>query len=597
MKKWNITDKFHIFKDMGFLQRMMLVYLIGGIIPLVVVSIYINRQSRNMMISVTKETQTEELAVLGSSIRESMSVLDNVARLLCINDEIERLATHEYKNATSFYKDYYGMNAISDYLTFYQQDISYINVYLNNPSIAPEDLERLENLSYLSDSILKQSWCKETIALKDEGYWYLGTMPDVRDQTIQISRALRNEENRVVGIVTVLMQYNRTKDALDDRNADTAIYYNDIYWLSGNFHSSEYPFMTDNIQELSEERGSKKIVDGIKEHLFAYEKIFPKEGTGHYCLVSIQNYQDIMEDVNRISMRAFIPEFAGMLLSIILILVFGISYGNRMKKLRLQMSRVAQGEYDQVERVEGNDEIGELYQELERMMEDIQLLMNHVVDEQVQKEKFHTRQKEVEFKMLASQINPHFLYNTLETIRMKALVNRQPEIVELVMMLAKTMRYSIQVTEQLVSLQEELQMVEYYLKIQKYRFGDRITFSLEVGPDVDPMAQILPLIIQPFVENAFVHGLEEKESDGRLDILVYMEGENICIVIRDNGVGMDYYELGALRKTLREEDVDQNHIGVHNVNQRIKLLYGEEFGVQIESRKNIGTSVTIQIPC
>lgn len=113
--------------------------------------------------------------------------------------------------------------------------------------------------------------------------------------------------------------------------------------------------------------------------------------------------------------------------------------------------------------------------------------------------------------MLASQINPHFLYNTLETIRMKAVVNHQPEIVELVKMLAKTMRYNIQVTDRLVTLKEELQMVGYYLKIQEYRFGDRIKSELIIDPEVDGKAYILPLTIQPFVENAFVHSWSKGE--------------------------------------------------------------------------------------
>lgn len=596
MKKLNFENKFHLFKDMKFLNRMMLVYLIGGIIPLVIVSIYTNLQTRNMLISITEETQKEEIAVLSSSIRESMTVLDNVARLLCINDEIKRIATKKYKSRTAFYKDYNSMNAISDYLNFYQQDISYINIYLNNASIEPSDLERLKNLSHLNSSIMKQAWYQNTVERTDEGYWYFGTMPGAGGKTIQISRALRDDKNRVIGIVTVLMQYNKTEKALDNRNTQTAVFYKDLYWVAGNFGSIEYPFLKKNIQKIQEDSASKKIVYGVEEYLLTYERIMRKGSSDYYSLVSIQNYQNIMTNVNKISVQAFVPESAGILLSLILIFGFSVSYGQRMSQLRLQMHRVAQGEYDLVEPIEGNDEIGELYQELERMIKDIQLLMNHVVDEQVQKEKLHTRQKEVEFKMLASQINPHFLYNTLETIRMKAMVNHQPEIVELVKMLAKTMRYNIQVTDRLVTLKEELQMVEYYLKIQEYRFGDRITSKLEIEPEVDLRARILPLTIQPFVENAFVHGLEEKDSDGLLQIRAYMESEDICIEIRDNGAGMDYYELGKLRRSLREEDSDQNHIGVHNVNQRIQFLYGEEYGIHIESRKKIGTKVTIRIP-
>ena len=105
MKKFNYKKRFHLFKDMKFLHRMILIYLIGGIIPLLVMSIYTNMQTRKMMINVTEETQSEELSVLGSSLRESMTVLDNVARLLCDNDEILKIANRNYKNKTQFYRD------------------------------------------------------------------------------------------------------------------------------------------------------------------------------------------------------------------------------------------------------------------------------------------------------------------------------------------------------------------------------------------------------------------------------------------------------------------------------------------------------------
>jgi two-component system sensor histidine kinase YesM len=581
---------------MKFLQRMILIYLVGGIIPLAVVGIYMNMQTRKMMIGIAEETQTEETAVLGSSIQESMSVLDTVSRLLCLNDEIQKLGTKKYKNRTAFYKDYHDTSAIADYMTFYQQDISYINIYLNNPSLEPSDLQRVKYLSYLSDSVTDQSWYKKTIKMGEEGYWYLGRMDDAKNQTIQISRALRDEDENIIGVVTVMMQYKKTKDAVDSRETDTAIFYKDVYLVSGNFSVSEYPFLMESIQKMGDDSTTKKVVYGVEEYLLTYQRVQPEDSSDYYSLVSIQKYQDIMTQVNKITVKAFLPVVFGVLLSVALIMSFSVSHGRRMNLLRVQMHRVAQGEYDLVEPIEGNDEIGELYQELEGMMKDIQMLTDHMVDEQVQKEKLHTKQKEVEFKMLASQINPHFLYNTLETIRMKAMVNHQSEIVELVKMLAKTMRYNIQVTDRLVTLKEELQMVGYYLKIQEYRFGDRITSKLEIDPIVDAQAKILPLTIQPFVENAFVHGLEEKDSDGKLQIEVYMEEDDICISIRDNGKGMDYYELGALRKSLREEQSEQGHIGVRNVNQRIKILYGEEYGVWVESQKDIGTNVTIRIP-
>lgn len=597
MKKFNYQKRFHLFKDMKFLHRMILIYLIGGIIPLLVMSIYTNMQTRKMMINVTEETQSEELSVLGSSLRESMTVLDNVARLLCNNDEVRKLAARKYKNKTQFYKDYRAVNGIfQGYMNLYEQDISGIKLYLNNPTIDTYDLERISNLSYFKDSVRYQSWFKATIKNKDKGYWYFGQMNVNKGQTIQISRVVPDDQGNVKGIVTILLQYDKTTTALNDRDDNIAIFYNNFYVISENFSLDDYPFLKEKIQKIHKSRVSKRISYGVEEYLVAYEKIQMDESPNYYSVVSVQNYQDIMTGVNRISFKAFIPEIIGVMLSAVLIFAFAASYSNRMYQFRVQMHRVAQGEYDKVEPIEGYDEIGELYTELEQMMKDIRLLMSNVVDEQVQKEKLHTRQKEVEFKMLASQINPHFLYNTLETIRMKAVVNHQPEIVELVKMLAKTMRYNIQVTDRLVRLKEELLMVEYYLKIQEYRFGDRIKSELVIDPEVDVRAYILPLTIQPFVENAFVHGLEQKEHDGKLTIHVYRKEDEIYIEIKDNGCGMDYYELGALRKNMRDENGDDTHIGVRNVSQRIHILYGSEYGVEVYSTKNIGTKVVIHIP-
>lgn len=539
----------------------------------------------------------EEISLLGSSIGESMTVLENVARLLCLSEEVQKLATKKYSNSTEFFKDYYSTSAIAEYLNYYQQDISYINIYIDNNTISREDMEKADNLSYLIDSVRMTQWYKNTVALENAGYWYYGTEPGSKKKSIQISRAIRNDHNDIIAVVTVLMQYKKTVEAISERNVDTMLLYDNSGIVSSNYDTeNKYPFLHQSLDKISETSASEKMVHGVEEYLVTYKKVIPSGSANYYSLVSIQEYQDIMANVNKISFQAFLPEMAGMIVSMILILVFAISYGRRMNLLHLQMNRVAQGAYDQVEPIEGNDEIGELYQELEQMMRDIQNLMSDVVKEQVQKEKLHTRQKEVEFKMLASQINPHFLYNTLETIRMKAMVNKQPEIVELVMMLAKTMRYNIQVTDQLVTLKAELQMVEYYLKIQEYRFGDRIISKVEVDTDVNMDALVLPLIIQPFVENAFVHGLEEKDSDGRLDIHISMSGEDIQIQISDNGVGMDYFKLGELRKSLYEENADRTHIGIRNVNQRIQILYGRKYGIQIESKKELGTKVTISIP-
>ncbi|HHT88398.1 MAG TPA: sensor histidine kinase, partial [Clostridiales bacterium] len=253
------------------------------------------------------------------------------------------------------------------------------------------------------------------------------------------------------------------------------------------------------------------------------------------------------------------------------------------------------GEYENLQVIDGFDEISEMYRDLNTMISSIQRLISKVYEEQMQKEKLYSRQKDVEFKMLASQINPHFLYNTLETIRMKARANNQTEIEELVKMLAKILRRNIQVGDKLVTLKSELELVDYYLKIQQYRFGERMSYNIDVRCNIDSL-KIMPLIIQPIVENAFVHGLESKEGKGKIDVVVELK-ERLIIQVIDNGKGMTETKLNEIIKSFNDYNrLDSNHIGLSNVNQRIKLLYGDEYGLDIESTVGEGTTVRIELP-
>ena len=260
-----------------------------------------------------------------------------------------------------------------------------------------------------------------------------------------------------------------------------------------------------------------------------------------------------------------------------------------IQKLRDSMKSVQKGNFD-IEDIEviSDNEIGSLTRSFNVMTHRIRELMEQNVKEQEQKRK-------IELKALQSQINPHFLYNTLETIRMQARIHNQPDIEELAKMLAKIMRRNIQVSNTLQPLKSELKLVEYYLKIQDYRFHDRIHYRIETEGDIEPL-KVMPLLIQPFVENAFVHGLEAKESGGEIVIRVEVRS-HLWITVTDNGCGMSMEKLDEVRRGLNDfENLDRTHIGICNVNQRIKLQYGEDYGVEFESKTGAGTKVCIKLP-
>lgn len=208
-------------------------------------------------------------------------------------------------------------------------------------------------------------------------------------------------------------------------------------------------------------------------------RVKPDYSDDYYTLVSVCPYEEIAGSAARSALGSLVPQLVCVVSGLGIILVFSNQFSTRVNTFRLQMHKAATGDFDITEDIGGEDEISDLYRDLKVMIDSIQELMNNVIKERVQKEQVNARQKEVEFKMLASQINPHFLYNTLETIRMQARIHNQPDIEELAKMLAKIMRRNIQVSNTLQPLKSELKLVEYYLKIQDYRFHDRIHYRIE----------------------------------------------------------------------------------------------------------------------
>ena len=216
--------------------------------------------------------------------------------------------------------------------------------------------------------------------------------------------------------------------------------------------------------------------------------------------------------------------------------------------------------------------------------------------------------KQTELTALQSQINPHFLYNTLETIRGQALIDDNVEIARMVEALSAFFRYSISRKGNLVTLRDELANIENYMLIQRYRFNNR--FSMEVIVDEeDEMAYdfLIPrLIIQPVVENVIFHGLEEKLEGGKVTIEVIVTDQNLILTISDNGKGIDGQKLKELNSRIQSDDVELDEgekrnqrntgIALPNIHKRIQLLFGDEYGVNVYSTAGQGTDVEITIP-
>jgi len=218
--------------------------------------------------------------------------------------------------------------------------------------------------------------------------------------------------------------------------------------------------------------------------------------------------------------------------------------------------------------------------------------------------------KQAEYLALQNQINPHFLYNTLEGIRSEALIAGLDSVAEMTEALATFFRYTISQVENLVTLEDELANIENYYYIQQFRFGDKLALSIEYEHEneineLDILQYRLPkLTLQPIVENSIYHGIERKIGKGHLVIRIGISDERLRIRISDDGLGMSEEKLHQLNEKLRSLALDavdgetnqKGGIAVVNVNNRIKLLFGEEYGIYVYSLEGTGTDVLISLP-
>lgn len=259
-----------------------------------------------------------------------------------------------------------------------------------------------------------------------------------------------------------------------------------------------------------------------------------------------------------------------------------------IKKLSQLMKIVVKGDFSVKIDIKSKDEIGQLANSFNNMTNQINKLINEILKDKVER-------KELELQMLQYQINPHFLYNTLESIQMMALINEDEQTSDMAYALGKILRYGISKNHEIVTVREELSNLTDYVMLQKVRFEDIFDIDIDIDPQLDDY-KIIKLILQPIVENSIYHGLKDTPSGGMIKILGYAKDENILFQVIDNGMGMEPEKVVELNEYINELNDSFTSIGLKNINKRIKLRYGDFYGIQVTSQVNVGCTVTVVLP-
>lgn len=261
---------------------------------------------------------------------------------------------------------------------------------------------------------------------------------------------------------------------------------------------------------------------------------------------------------------------------------------NPIFQLLLSMKQAEKGEFKKaMVPVSGNNEISQLSEGFNIMTARIDALVAENYREQEEKRKS-------EIRALQSQINPHFLYNTLDSIIWMSEAGKNEEVVQMTSALSKLFRQGINVEEEEISLSREIDYCRSYLLIQKFRFQDKLDYEVKMENDAADV-MIVRMVLQPIIENAINHGLKEKGTKGKLEVHAFLDGDCAKIIIFDDGVGM---ERETLEHIFEHHKVNRakNGVGICNVQRRLQLYYGTDYGITYESAPGMGTTACVTIP-
>ena len=576
---------------MKLVYRMILIYVIGGLLPLSAIIGYLIHGTNQVLVSQAENAEIAELQTIGRQILELENTMTTVSSYFYFDDKLEEIAAKQYTDYQEMINDYRGYTAFKEYQSYYNTMISRISIFLQNHTLRGNS-----DFVVVDADTEVEAWYQR---VSTEGSGCVWTCLPISlpkyDHAPAIARMIKTKKSENVGVLVIYLRPQQFEKMIWEREGSTYIVLDGETLLTSRHETIPFEELKQYLPDAAEEKYQTRIKAGEEEYVLTCENVKQEDTSDYFQVVSVRAVDEILREAYAQQRKSIWLFLGSVVLAGTLIFAFSWSFARRVGRFREQMQKASEGNFELEEKLGGNDEISQLYDYLSVMIWRIQRLLAQVYQEKIHAERLKTSQKDAEFKMLTSQINPHFLYNTLETIRMKARINKQYEIEELVKMLGKILRSSIQAGSKDMTIREEVELAEYYLKIQQYRFGERIQYQIYVEEGIERQ-KILPLLIQPLVENCIIHGLEGREDVGHIDICVKRSGQNVVITVTDDGAGICGEKIAEIRRELAGNRTKGEHIGICNVNQRVRLRYGEEYGVTVESICGKYTRVEITLP-
>lgn len=572
-------------KKSSMIRLFSLMFIALIIAPFIIMTIVLNYQYSNVIMDYEVETLEKGIADISENLKKEISNAIYMGAGLTIANKGKILQyVASYLNATDSGKRYdlnREINEIINYLVSNNKNnITSINFYQSAQSYYEY------GVIYNASKRIDPNWYDNTLKMNGKPYVI---NPILGDKTysnyLSIGFKVNEPNNYGIQIVLVTIKTNIFQDLYyayrGEPYKQICIYgdYRDVVFSCGMDEGS--------FNGISDIKGTGKVLEMKINNRSKYVISKPVLKSS-WDVVTIVDYNGITKPVREMTIKCLMLGC----LCIILFSIFAYIFFKRImipiRKVANHMRIIQNGNLIEMPQCKGNFEMRNLINNFNIMI--YELRHSNEEREKQQKEKSY-----MEIKVLQSQIMPHFVINTLNSIKLMAVISRQDNIAQMTGAFMKLLDATLSRTGDFITVQEELDNIENYIYIMKFRYGDNFQYEIFVDEEFRK-CKILRLLLQPVVENSIIHGFREIPNEGRLTITIARVEDAINISVKDTGLGMTEQRVTELLSDKIKDNKRYSHIGISNINQRIKLHYGKEYGLSIHSRLNSGTEVIIVYP-
>lgn len=580
-------------RTMRIRTQLYAIYALALLIPLTILGILFMSSGSAILEEHSIELLEADNRRVKTLLSEVTTQAYSISEDVFFDTELKQVLNREYTAYSDFIAAANGCGKL-DEVIYNNQEIDGIHIYTDNPTV-----KNYKQFRLTTPEIAASGWY--TQALESTGAFWVSLPEDNYSNdtsNLCLVRRIALYDSAYQAVMVIRLSDSYIRSRIDSSSVTDAIDLDCggvVYSSRRAWYGAVLPVEVDAAESYFRFSGRAEVEGSEYFATVSTLHLYKTNSRLYICTLDASGLESISSIMNNWKMLLAVA----VLLPALILFLFADYFVRRVKLLREEMHKARNRNYDMLPTFRGSDELTEAYEDLRIMVQDIKAKDAKMYEAELNQKELRSNQQAMEYKMLASQINPHYLYNTLETIRMKALTSGNREVADSVKILGKTLRYVQENTgTAYTTLQKELDHVENYLAIQRLRFGERINHLVAIQPGLEPERYaMLPLLLQPVVENAVIHGLEARDGVGVITIHITRDDRFLQITVRDNGRGMTPEELESVRAMLERSEADPREgIALYNIHRRIRLSCGGDFGLEICSEPGAGTGVTLYLP-